>query len=70
MFSRWALYARANLHLEGVLPVVNVSRDPAALEELMRRGGKGQAPALVTADAVLYESAEIAKFLAERASWG
>ena len=70
MFSRWALYARTNLHLEASLPVVNVSRDPAALEELVRRGGKGQAPALVTADAVLYESADIAKFLGERASWG
>lgn len=69
MFSRWALSARTNLHLEDVLPVVNVSRDAAALDELVRRGGKGQAPALVTADAVLYESADIARFLAERASW-
>lgn len=69
MFSRWALYARTNLHLETVLPVVNVSRDPEAQAELVRRGGKGQAPALAIGDSVLYESADIARFLAEHASW-
>lgn len=69
MFSRWALYARANLHLESVLPVVNVSRDPEALAELQRRGGKGQAPALGVGDTIMYESADIARFLAEHASW-
>lgn len=65
MFSRWALYARTNLHLEARLPVVNVSRDADALAELERRGGKPQAPALALADRVMYESADIAKYLAE-----
>lgn len=69
MFSRWALYARTNLHVEDALPVKNVSRDPEALAELQRRGGKGQAPALAIGDRVMYESAEIARFLAEHASW-
>lgn len=64
MFSRWALYARTNLHLQDALPVVNVSRDPAALAELERLGGKSQAPALVVGDSVMYESADIAKLLA------
>jgi hypothetical protein len=69
MFSRWALYARSNLHLEPVLPVVNVSRDPDALAELQRLGGKGQAPALRIGDTIMYESVDIARFLAEHASW-
>ncbi|MCX4241381.1 redoxin domain-containing protein [Paraliomyxa miuraensis] len=69
MFSRWALYARTNLHLQDALPVVNVSRDPEALAELERLGGKGQAPALYIDDRIVYESAEIATLLAERASW-
>jgi len=69
MFSRWALSARANLHLEDVLPVINVSRDPQALSELQARGGKGQAPALGIGNEILYESADIARYLAEHASW-
>lgn len=69
MFSRWALYARTNLHLEDALPMVNVSHDPEALTELQRRGGKGQTPALAIGDQVLYESADIARFLATHASW-
>jgi hypothetical protein len=69
MYSRWALSARVNLHLEQVLPVVNVSQDPAALAELQARGGKGQAPALAVGNEIMYESADIARFLAEHASW-
>jgi hypothetical protein len=66
MFSRWALYARTNLHLEARLPVINVSRDPAALAELERLGGKSQAPALaIGGTQVLYESVDIAKYLSE-----
>lgn len=59
MFSRWALFARRNLHLEDGLPVTNVSRDPAALEHLRTVGGKPQAPALVCGSDVLYESKDI-----------
>jgi hypothetical protein len=69
MFSRWALCARANLHLDDTLPVINVSRDPAALAELQQRGGKSQAPALAIGDTIMYESADIARYLAERAGW-
>ncbi len=67
MFSRWALYARTNLHLEAHLPVVNVSRDEAALQHLVAAGGKPQAPALVCDDDVLYESADIIAWMRERA---
>jgi hypothetical protein len=69
MFSRWALYARANLHLEEQLPVYNVSFDEEARARLERIGGKDQAPALVLGDEVMYESADIAKHLAKRGSW-
>lgn len=69
MFSRWALYARRNLHLEESLPVCNVSHDYEAKFELERRGGKAQAPALAVGDRVLYESAQIAAYLSTRCSW-
>lgn len=71
MFSRWALSTRANLHLdhEGGLPVRNVSRDAEARAELEQRGGKTQAPALIMGEQVMYESADIAKFLVGCAAW-
>jgi hypothetical protein len=69
-FSRWAIYARHNLHLDDDrLPLRNVSFDPAAKAELERLGGKAQAPALAIGDLVMYESAEIAAYLRTRASW-
>lgn len=61
MFSRWAMYARSNLHLD--IPVHNVSTDAARMAELEKLGGKPQAPALRVGDDVMYESAEIAAFL-------
>jgi hypothetical protein len=66
MFSRWALYARANLHLQDQLPVRNVSQDADALAELTTVGGKGQAPALRVGDRVMYESDDIASYLTGR----
>jgi len=63
MFSRWALYTRANLHLD--VPVHNVSTDAARLAELGELGGKTQAPALRVGDRVMYESGDIAAFLVE-----
>jgi hypothetical protein len=69
-FSRWAICARQNLHLDDeTLPVRNVSLDPAAKAELERLGGKAQAPALAIGDLVMYESAEIAAYLRTRCSW-
>jgi hypothetical protein len=70
-FSRWAIYARHNLHLDNdeLLPVRNVSFDLAAKADLERLGGKAQAPALAVGDVVMYESAEIAAYLRTRASW-
>lgn len=69
MFSRWALYARRNLHLEQSLLVCNVSQDYDAKAELERLGGKAQAPALAVGERVMYESAEIAAYLRTRCSW-
>jgi hypothetical protein len=69
-FSRWAIYARNNLHLDDdQLPVRNVSFDEDAKAELERLGGKAQAPALAVGDSVMYESAEIAEYLRTRACW-
>lgn len=65
MFSRWALYIRANLGIAASLPVKNVSTDDEALKSLIASGGKGQAPALDLGDSVLYESDAIAAYLAE-----
>ena len=70
MFSRWALYARRNLHLEQALTVRNVTQDVDALKQLERLGGKSQAPALAIGDQVMYESADIAGYLAKNCSWG
>jgi hypothetical protein len=64
MFSRWARYTCANLHLD--IPVHNVTTDPERLAELGELGGKTQAPALRVGDQVMYESAEIAAYLVER----
>ncbi|WP_280523992.1 glutaredoxin family protein [Enhygromyxa salina] len=69
LFSRWAMYARSNLHIESSLAVRNVSQDPQAREQLVRVGGKPQAPALVIGDQVMYESTDIAAHLAKTCSW-
>jgi hypothetical protein len=69
MPSRWAMYARRNLHLEESLPMRNVSHDADAKAELERLGGKGQAPALAIGERVMYESADIAAYLRSRACW-
>jgi len=69
-FSRSALYARTNLHLEDRLPVANVSRDPEARERLVQLGGKDQAPALICGEDVRYESKDIVAWLVERAAIG
>jgi glutathione S-transferase len=63
------MYARRNLHLEESLPMRNVSHDADAKAELERLGGKGQAPALVIGERVMYESADIAAYLRSRACW-
>lgn len=67
MVSRWALYARNNVHVQDRLPVRNISQDPDAAAEVERLGGKRQAPALLLDGQVLYEGAEIVHTLAERA---
>lgn len=58
-FSRAALLARTNLHLEDVVRVKNVSDDAAALAELEQLTGKQQAPALFIDDETLLESNQI-----------
>jgi hypothetical protein len=67
-FSRAALLARDNLHLERVLPVKNVSEDAAARSELVRLVGKDQAPCLIQGGKPMHESEEIIKLLVNSSS--
>jgi hypothetical protein len=62
-FSRAALLARENLHLEDRVPVKNVSEDPKAAGELEQIAGKGQAPCLVVDGKPMHESADIIRRL-------
>jgi hypothetical protein len=66
MFSTNAMAAVANLHLQDEVPVVNVSEDPAALDELVAIAGKGQAPCLVVGGQPKHEAADIITYLAGR----
>lgn len=65
-FSRTALLARTNLHLEAAVQVKNVSDDPAALAELEQLAGKAQAPALALGGSVQLESVEIVRTLVSK----
>lgn len=65
-FSRTALLARTNLHLEQSVQVKNISEDPAALTEVTKLTGKEQVPALALGESVQLESAEIVKTLVSR----
>ena len=67
-YSRRALLALANLHLDDKVQVRNVSDDAAAAAELQQVGGKDQAPCLVIDGKAMYESAELIHELANRAA--
>lgn len=67
-FSRSVLLARDNLHIQDKLPVRNVSREPAALEELRGLAGKEQAPCLIAESKPTFESAEIVRRLVTQAT--
>lgn len=65
-FSRAVLLARDNLHLgQDILPVVNITEDSSALEELDKLAGKTQAPCLVHDGQALFESKDIVRHLVE-----
>jgi hypothetical protein len=67
-FSRAALLARSNLHLENAVAVQNVSQDPAALSELKQKASTEQAPCLLSEGKPLLESdAIIQRFVAAAA---
>ncbi len=59
-----AKVARENLHLDGVR-VKNVSEDSAALAEMEKLSGGGQAPCLVVEGQAVLESGEIIARLAK-----
>lgn len=65
-FSRSVLTACENLHLQDLVPVVNVSDDAAALAELETLTSKQQAPCLVIDGEPMLESADIIRELVTR----
>jgi len=67
-FSRAALLAHSNLHLDPSVQIKNVSEDPAALEALIAVAGKDQAPCLVVGGEAQHEAAEIVERLANGAA--
>ena len=64
--SRSVLLARENLHIQDAVTVRNVSQDSAAMEELLERAGKEQAPCLIMDGEPMLESAEIVRRLVTR----
>ena len=62
-FSRAVLLGRDNLHLQGRLPVKNITHDQDAAEALQQIAGSKQVPCLVVGKRPLAESAEIIKYL-------
>lgn len=64
--SRRVRVALDNLHATGRVRLRNVSEDPAAAQDLVRIGGKDQAPCLVLGDQALYEGDAITAWLANR----
>jgi hypothetical protein len=67
-FSRAALLARDNLHLQGSLPHRNISDDATARDALVKISGKDQAPCLVDGSQVIQESAKIIQFMTDKAT--
>ncbi len=65
-FSRAALAARENLHLQDDVPVLNVSDDASAATELEKLTGKNQAPCLLIDDEAMLESEDIIRTLVTR----
>lgn len=62
-FSRSVLLARENLHLAEKVQVRNVSEQDAAMEELVQRTGKEQAPCLFIDGEPMFETAEIVRHM-------
>ncbi len=62
-FSKVALNALANLHLEDSIMVRNITETPPEGERLESIGGKRQVPCLVEKGEALFESAEIVQKL-------
>ena len=67
-FSRAALLARSNLHLDKAVSVRNVSQDPDALSELKQRADTEQAPCLLIGGEPMLESDEIIRRLVAAAA--
>lgn len=65
-FSRSVLLARANLHLDTSIDVVNVTENPQALNQLREMTGKETAPCMVCENKPMHESKEIIAHLVNK----
>ncbi len=64
-----AMNALANFHLGGAIILKNVTDDPAAKAELVKLGGKDQAPCLVVDGKPLYEADDIVKAMTDSVAY-
>ncbi len=67
-YSRKVLLALENLHLQGSVPVRNISGNREAEADLVRLAGKDQAPCLIVDGKVYQESDEIVQYLVTHAT--
>ncbi len=67
-YSRKVLLALENLHLQGNVPVRNISGDGDAASDLVRLAGKDQAPCLIVDGKAYQESDEIVEYLVTHAT--
>jgi glutaredoxin len=64
-----AMNARENLHLGNAITLKNVSEAETAKAELLKVGGKDQAPCLVVDGKAIYEADDIVKGMVEKVAY-
>ena len=63
-----AILGRDNLHLQGQVPLKNVTEDSSAMDQLNKLTGKDQAPCLVVDGKPMPEADDIVRYFASHAS--
>jgi hypothetical protein len=63
-----AIFGRDNLHLQGQVPLKNVTDDSGAMDQLKSLTGKDQAPCLVVGGKPMHEADDIVRYLATHAT--
>jgi glutaredoxin len=68
-FSLKAMNACRNLHLENAVTIKNITEDASAKADLMKVGGKDQAPCLVVDGKPMYEADDIVKAMIDAVAY-